>query len=111
MGDYLKYRGKCKEMSEALAEEKGYRLVRGYYNEPIWNTREAHWWCVDDATGLIHDPTAKQFPSGGINEFYEEFDGYVNCEECGKRISESEITMMGMYPVCSNECACRLVGL
>ena len=37
--DYLKYRGKCKEMSEALvANNPALRLVRGHYWCPIWNT-------------------------------------------------------------------------
>lgn len=109
--DYIKYRGKCKEMSEALIKENPeLRLVRGYYYEPLWNREEQHWWC-EDKFGNIIDPTAKQFPSGGITQFYREFDGTVECEECGKTINEADVIMMGRFPVCSSKCACRLVGL
>jgi formylmethanofuran dehydrogenase subunit E len=110
VSDYLKYRGKCREEAEKLAKKKGYRLVRGYYHEPMWNEKQQHWWCVDDE-GNIHDPTAKQFPSYGVKQFYEEFDGLVSCEECGKEITEDEMIMQGPYPVCSTRCAMRLVGL
>lgn len=109
--DYLRYRGRCKEMSEALAAEKGYTLVRGWYNEPMWNTREQHWWCVDDQ-GNIHDPTRKQFPSGGIKEFYEEFTGVMPCEQCGKPMTEDmQYATDCRYPICSAQCYGRLVGL
>jgi formylmethanofuran dehydrogenase subunit E len=65
---------------------------------------------VDD-DGNIHDPTVKQFPSGGVKEFYREFDGTVECEECGKTVSEDDMILMGNYSVCSGSCARRLVGL
>ena len=110
ISNYLKYRGKCKILAEQLSKEKGYELVRGYYNEPIWNTKEQHWWCVDDK-GIIHDPSRKQFPSGGIAEFYERFNGYIDCKECGKSIHEDERIMIGRYAVCSDKCAGLLVGL
>ena len=110
MTDYERYRGKCKEESEKLAKEKGYILVRGYYYEPLWNREEPHWWCVDE-DGVIHDPTRKQFPSGGIADFYTEFDGTVECAECGKIVEEKDIIPMGNYACCSDLCAMKLVGL
>jgi len=103
-------RGKCKELAEKLAEEKGYRLVCGYYYEPHWSKKEQHWWCVDDQ-GNIHDPTKEQFPSKGIKEFYEEFNGFVECKNCGETIKEENAIMQGRFPVCSGQCALRLVGL
>lgn len=111
MSDYLKYRGKCKEFAEALSKENGYTLVRGWYYDPIWNREEAHWWCVD-AEGNIHDPTSKQFPSGGVAEFYRPFEGYFECAECGAKVKEADVVDMGnSYTVCSDRCALALVGL
>lgn len=108
---YLKYRGKCKEMSEALvAENPDLRLVRGHYWDPWWNREEPHWWCVD-ADGVIHDPTREQFPSKGVTEFYTEFNGMVACEQCGDAVEEANAVACGNYMTCSNRCAHRLVGL
>lgn len=107
--NYHKYRGKCKEMSEALAKANpALRVVRGHYFDPEWGA-EPHWWCVDK-DGKVHDPTALQFPSEGRGE-YVEFDGWLECEECGKSIHENETTFNGNHGYCSNECACRAVGL
>lgn len=106
--NYSKYRGKCKEMSESLSAEMGYRLVRGHYYCPFWG-KQAHWWTVD-GDGMIHDPTRLQFPSFGNGE-YVEFDGWTKCAECEKRIHENDAVRCGNYAVCSNECACALVGL
>ena len=108
--NYKKYRGHCRETAEKLSKERGYKLVKGFYNEPIWNIKEQHWWCVDN-NGKIYDPSAKQFPSGGIEGFYEEYTGFVNCEHCGKKIAEEHIIMQGRFPVCSEKCALFLVGL
>lgn len=110
--NYQKYRGKCKEFAKELAESSNGELeiVRGYYYEPLWNRDEPHWWCKDK-NGVIHDPTKLQFPSGGMTEFYREFDGYLNCEQCGKQITESEIVPIGNYATCSKRCAMSLVGL
>jgi hypothetical protein len=108
--DYEKYRGKCKEMSEALVtEDSTLRLVRGHYWCPIWNTEEPHWWCVKE-DGTIVDPTAKQFGSKGCGE-YTEFDGNITCEECGKQVLEEDAQFMGQHPVCSYSCGARLVGI
>lgn len=106
--DYIKYRGKCKEFSEALvASNPSLKLIRGYYHCPVWG-KQAHWWCVDQ-DGKVVDPTAKQFPSRGLGE-YEEFDGFVECAECGKKIREEKAILTSNYAVCSDRCAMSLVG-
>lgn len=115
MDNYSKYRGKCKEMSEALvAEDPNLTLVRGFYHCPLLG-KEQHWWCKKP-NGTIVDPTKLQFPSGGIKEFYEEFDGRITCEECGKEgmemgISEGPWQTTGRYVLCSYECYGKLVGI
>jgi hypothetical protein len=112
--DYLKYRGKCKELCEDLvAKDPSLRLVKGWYYEAWWNKEEQHFWC-EDKEGNIVDPSGRQFPSGGGNEFksfYREFIGVVNCEECGKEIDIDDAVMQGRYPCCSMMCAGKLVGL
>lgn len=110
MSNYAKYRGKCKEMSEALvAEDPSLTLVRGHYFCPIWGRDDGHWWCTKE-DGTIVDPTAKQFPSEGCG-IYTPFNGIVTCEECGKETTEDKMVLMGNYPTCSDSCAMRLVGL
>ncbi len=110
LSDYEKYRGKCKEFSErAVKDDPSLTLIRGHYFCPIWGTNEQHWWCRR-ADGSIFDPTAKQFGSKG-NGIYTEFNGLLECAECGKVITEAEIVHMGNYQVCSDLCAKRLVGL
>lgn len=108
--NYIKYRGKCKPMSEALvALNPGWRLVRGHYFCPLWSRNEPHWWCVDE-DGKIHDPTKLQFPSAGLG-IYEEFDGMCECAECGTSVHENDGTPYGNYMFCSTPCAMRFVGL
>jgi len=108
--NYIKYRGKCKEMSEAaIKEDPSLTLVRGYYFDPVWNTEEPHWWTVGE-DGIIYDPSAKQFPSCGLG-VYTEFDGTFVCEECSKTVKENDAVIYGNYVVCSDNCAMRLVGL
>jgi len=108
--NYQKYRGRCREMSQAaVAEDPTLRLVRGYYRCPIWGSREAHWWTVRP-DGTIYDPTCLQFPSAAHGE-YEEFDGWFECAECGKRVQESDTIVVGHYALCSDACAKSLVGL
>ena len=100
--DYMKYRGKCREMSEALvAEDPSLRLVRGYYHCPIWG-RQEHWW-TEKPDGTVVDPTAKQFPSKGIGE-YEEFDGLLYCENCGMEVTEEQAYIDGHHVFCSSTC-------
>jgi hypothetical protein len=109
MSDYEKYRGKCKEMSEALAaSDATLTLVRGYYHCPIWG-EQAHWW-TKKPDGTIIDPSKDQFPSRGIGD-YVEFDGTVECAECGKVIPEEEADIEGNYAFCSYRCHGRFVGV
>jgi len=108
--DYLKYRGKCKELSEAaIHANPTLTLVRGHYFEPMWDTEEQHWWTKRE-DGSIYDPSAKQFSSKGSG-IYTEFNGSINCEECGSQIEEKYAQIMGNYAVCSTKCALKLVGL
>lgn len=108
--DYQKYRGKCREMSEAAcAADPSLRLVRGHYFCPIWNTEEQHWWTVRP-DGQIFDPTKDQFPSKGMG-IYTEFNGVVECAECGKEVLEKDARIDGRYTFCSTRCNMRFVGL
>lgn len=107
---YRRFRGRCKELSEALvAENPTLTLVRGHYFCPIWNRDEPHWWAVAQ-DGTIHDPTRHQFPSAGHGE-YTPFDGTVTCAECGNDVPEAQAVPMGNYACCSERCARRLVGI
>ena len=107
--DYLKYRGKCKVMcEELLAKDNSLKLVRGHYLCPFWG-EQAHWWCVDK-TGKIVDPTKLQFPSKGMGE-YIEFNGMVQCAECGEEIKEEDADIEGNYAFCSYSCHGRFVGV
>jgi len=109
MDDYQKYRGKCKEMSEALiAQDPTLILVRGYYMCPLWGEQE-HWW-TKAQDGTIIDPTKDQFLSKGCGE-YIEFDGTLQCSECGKTMKEEEADIDGRYAFCSYECHGRFVGV
>ena len=107
--DYSKYRGKCKEMSEALiADDPSLELVRGYYLCPWWG-EQPHWW-VKRRDGSILDPTKDQFPSKGSGR-YIEFDGMIECSNCGKEISEDDADIDGNYAFCSYQCHGRFVGV
>lgn len=107
--DYQKYRGKCREMSEALvATDPSLALVRGHYYCPWWG-EQAHWW-VKRSDGTIVDPTKDQFPSKGAGQ-YVEFDGLVNCSSCGKEMREEEASFESSYCFCSYECYGRFVGV
>jgi hypothetical protein len=110
--DYTKYRGKCKEMSEAaVAADPSLTLVRGFYHCPFWGEQQ-HWW-TQRADGSVFDPTKDQFPSKGIGKYEPVPEGGLElpCEECGKQIKEKDFIVMGNYVVCSNRCALSLVGL
>jgi len=110
VSDYLEFRGKCKEMSEAACKaDPSLTLVRGHYYCPMWNTTEAHWWCVKP-DGAIFDPTANQFPSKGLG-IYMPLPSHVPCEECGKDIPVDDVIGAGSYAVCSGKCYGRLVGV
>jgi hypothetical protein len=108
ISDYLKYRGKCKEMSEELcASDPTLRLVRGYYHCPIWG-KQQHWW-TEKPDGTVVDPTVKQFPSAGLGD-YEEFDGNVECEFCGNVRHIGEAYMVDHHVYCSDQCYARDIG-
>ena len=107
---YKKFRGKCKELCEAAcAQDSSLTLVRGHYFCPIWNSEEAHWWTVRE-DGTIHDPTKEQFPSRG-HGIYTEFDGTVECSECGKSMTEEDASFESNYTFCSPRCHARFVGV
>ena len=110
VADYLRYRGKCKEMSEALvASDPTLILVRGHYHCSIWG-EQAHWWCKKP-DGTVVDPTKDQFPSRGVGE-YVEFDGKIPCSNCGKEMTEeTTYTFESRYAFCSYECHGRFVGV
>lgn len=100
--DYLIYRGKCKEMAEAAAaEDASLTVVRGHYLCPIWG-EQAHWWTVRQ-DGTIYDPSALQFPSGGLGE-YVPFNGVYECAQCGDEVAESAALYNGNYAYCSSRC-------
>ncbi|HEY6019200.1 MAG TPA: hypothetical protein VIY48_04655 [Candidatus Paceibacterota bacterium] len=109
--DYQKFRGKCKELVDAvIASDPSLTAVRGHYFCPIWNTEEPHWWATTP-DGKIVDPSAKQFPSKG-NGMYTPFNGLVPCAECGAEMKEDEVARTeGRYGFCSTKCAMRFVGL
>ena len=66
--------GRCAEITATMAAERpDLRRVRGIYVCPIWGRRE-HWWLVDAENSIV-DPTASQFPSGGLGEYEEHIEG------------------------------------
>lgn len=110
MSDYMKYRGKCREMSEdACNADPTLTLVRGHYYCPIWNTEEPHWWCVRP-DGTIVDPSKAQFPSKGLGT-YTPFSGVIECSQCGKEMAEEDASFDSNYAFCSTACNMRFVGL
>jgi hypothetical protein len=110
MEDYQKYRGKCKEYVDKLvAENPKLVAVRGYYHCPIWG-KQAHWWCKDEEGNII-DPTVKQFPTKGVCASYEEYNGMVECAECGKVLREEEARFESNYAFCSYRCHGKFVGV
>jgi len=107
--DYIKYRGRCKEfVDKAITDDPTLIAIRGYYYD-IFEGRRAHWWCKRP-DGSIFDPTALQFTTKGKG-VYEEFDGIVECSECGKEMTEDEAIFESNYAFCSTKCHMRFVGL
>lgn len=107
--DYREFRGQCKPLCEAaMVQDPTLTLVRGHYYCPDWG-KQTHWWTVRP-DGTIHDPSARQFPSNGIG-MYVEFDGRVECSECGKEMDELEALVESNYAFCSGACHCRFVGV
>lgn len=110
MTDYQEYRGRCLELSQsAVLNDPTLTLVRGYYFCPIWNVEEQHWW-TKRIDGSIHDPSAKQFPSKGLG-IYTEFDGTIECANCGKLVKEEDASIEGRYAFCSYKCQGYFVGI
>jgi len=99
--NYTKYRGKCKQLcQQAVSDDPTLTIVRGYYHCAIFG-RQGHWWCVTP-DGAIHDPSKLQFPDQ--NGEYEEFDGFFDCYQCGKKITEEKVQIYGNYVFCSGNC-------
>ena len=108
--NYLKYRGKCEEMSKELCDnDPSLELVRGHYWCPIDGIEHPHWWCVN-VEGEIVDPTKLQFRSMGEG-IYVPFNGIVECAECGTKMLEDEANYHGNYAFCSSLCMCKFVGV
>jgi len=42
---------------------------------------------------------------------YIAFDGYVECDQCGKKVEEDDYMTYGNYGFCSSKCARRFVGI
>jgi hypothetical protein len=104
-------RGKCKELAELeIQSNPNLKLVRGWYYEPFWNRKEEHWWC-EDINGIIHDPSKGQFPSGGIDDFYQKYEGTFECSNCGNEKHEDEMIHEGVYHLCDSYCYGKLVGI
>lgn len=107
--DYLRFRGKCKELAEvAILEDPTLKLVRGHYY-CYAHGEQPHWWC-EKPDGTIIDPSARQFPSNG-NGAYVPFNGIVECAQCGKEMQEDEAHFESNYAFCSTRCNMRFVGL
>ena len=107
--DYLQFRGKCKDLSEAaIVRDPTLRLVRGHYYCHSYG-KQPHWWC-ETPEGTVVDPSARQFPSKGQG-IYEKFNGVVECAECGKEMEEHEARFESNYAFCSTRCILRFVGL
>lgn len=107
--DYERFRGKCKELSEAAIEaDSTLTLIRGHYICPIWG-EQPHWWTVRP-DGTVFDPSKNQFPSKGIGT-YIPFDGTVTCSECGKELKEKDAEFESNYAFCSVRCHGKFVGV
>jgi len=108
--DYMKFRGRCRELSEdACKADPSLKLVRGHYFCPMWG-KQAHWWTVR-ADGSVFDPSAAQFPSRGMGE-YVPFDGWLECDQCGKPIKEGDVQYgEGRYVFCSYRCYGVCIGV
>ena len=113
--DYQKYRGKCREMSQALCDtDPDLELVRGHFLCSSWG-EQPHWWCVRKSTGEIVDPSVRQFPSGRIGivskDRYVPYNGFITCEQCGIEVAEAEAYIYGNHTYCTSRCFGIDVGL
>lgn len=110
--DFRQFGGRCHELaSAAAAADPTLRLVRGHYYCPVWGER-AHWWCVKPDDTIV-DPSVLQFPTAGFGATYVEFDGNVDCDQCGKTLKEEDATIAdnGHYAFCNSLCYGRFVGV
>ena len=111
--NYLKYRGKCKELAEKeCAKNNELTLVKGWYYCPHTGRDEQHWWCKDK-NDVIIDPSRLQFLSEGLGA-YKEYKGTFPCSNCEKEISEENIKRElchGRYVFCEGACYAKFVGL
>ena len=98
--------GRCREVCEVMLRVRPeLSLVRGHYHCPIWGRRE-HWWLKAEDSSIV-DPTASQFPSGGLGE-YEEWDESrpeptAKCLNCGDYV-------FGGDEFCSETCSAETVS-
>lgn len=110
MNDYMRLRGKCHEMAaDACRQDPTLTLVRGFYHCPTWG-KQQHWWAARP-DGSIVDPTADQFPSKGAGR-YEPFDGFVQCDQCLRRVREDSVWRVeGRFAFCREHCYGVFVGV
>jgi len=100
--EYMKYRGRCKELAEkACHEDPELTLYRGWYHCPFWG-KQAHWW-TERSDGTVLDPSKNQFPSRGAG-YYEKYTDFIECEHCGKTITENKVYPVDQHVYCSYEC-------
>lgn len=102
--------GRCVETCAAMQEAFPLELreARGFYHDPVWG-RRTHAWLVA-ADGSIVDPTAKQFPCGGIADLYEEVQQEEMedriptgvCQHCGCDVYRGDLHCS---PACAEEAA------
>lgn len=105
--------GHCKQQCEKMNKQFPELIpAKGWYFDAIWNEeREHHWLKTSD--GEIIDPTAIQFPTKGMTNYYTEYkkgDAFKigKCAYCGNDIVATEEDIdSGKYidlTVCSEEC-------
>lgn len=111
--NYLKYRGKCKELAQQECNiNKELALVKGWYYCPIGNVKKEHWQCKNKENKII-DPSKLQFPSKGSGK-YEEYQGSFPYSNCNKEILEQDIQeelCQSRYVFCTSDCYTKFVGL
>lgn len=61
--------------------------------------------------GYIYDPTREQFLRAGTVGEYVEFNGIIDCAECGKQVPEEKAQIDGNYAYCSGRCYANFVGI